>query len=78
MKNTFTQDQIIKYIYKEVSTSEKLRLEEAIDLNFEVRELYEATLKAITALPKVEFNPKTEAINKILGYSQSTQLEPLH
>ncbi|MGB1121660.1 MAG: hypothetical protein ACPG3Z_06670, partial [Saprospiraceae bacterium] len=77
MNINFTEDLLVKYIYGEVSIAEKHLIEESLDNNWELHELYEAMTKSRQELPKVQFSPKKSVIENILKYSsEQTALEP--
>lgn len=77
MKTNFTEDLLVKYIYGEVSLSEKHLVEETLDNNWELQELHEAMTKSRQELPKVKFSPRKSIIEDILKYSsEQTALEP--
>lgn len=76
MKRTFTQNDLIRFLYKETSGSETLAIREAIDEDWELKEAYDTLYAAYAQLPKVTFNPSSACIDKILGYSQKISLEP--
>ena len=75
MELDFTQNFLIKYLYKETSASETLAIEEALFLNSKLNEEYQGLLKAYRQLPKVKFSPTSSTIQQILGYSERTALE---
>ena len=73
MKQTFTQNDLIRFVYKEVSTVEKLAIEDELAKNWTLNEQYEEILSAYTRLPKALFSPSASCIQNILKYSsQST------
>ena len=75
MTSNFTPNHLIKYLYKEVSASETLAIEDALETNVELMEAYEGLLQGYQQLPKVSFNPGNSALQSILCYSQRTALE---
>ena len=75
MTSNFTPNHLIKYLYKEVSASETLAIEEALDTNVALMEAYEDLLQGYQQLPKVSFNPGNAALQNVLRYSQRTALE---
>jgi len=75
MKQKFTPNHLIKYIYKETTVAETLGISEALQENFSLFQQYQELLFAYRQLPKVKFNAKTSTLNSILDYSQQTTLE---
>ena len=73
MKQSFTQNLLVKYIYKETTAAEKLHVEEALNDSFELYEEYDALFDAYSALPKVKFSPSPDAISNILSYSKQSR-----
>lgn len=77
MNINFTKDLLVKYIYQEVSIAEKHLIEERLDNNWELYELYESMQKSRRELPNVQFAPHKNSIQNILKYSsEQTALEP--
>lgn len=77
MNINFTEDLLVKYIYGNVSIAEKHLIEESLESNWELQELYEMMTKSRRELPKVQFSPKKSVIDNILKYSsEQTALEP--
>lgn len=69
MKNTFTEELLLKYLYHETSPSETQAVESALDTDWHLRERYEALEMAYRNLPKVTFSPKQSTLQNILKYS---------
>jgi hypothetical protein len=77
MNVNFTEDLLVKYLYNEVSIAEKHLIEESLDNDWELQELYKAMQKSHRELPKVQFSPSKNVIQNILKYSkEQTALEP--
>lgn len=66
---------LVKYVHHEVTHAEKLLLEDALDTDWELYELYNQLKEGLRTLPKVTFSPKKSTIQNILRYSNE-QLEP--
>ena len=77
MKQNFTSNSLIKYLYKETTTSEALAINDQLREDSSLREEYDGLFKAYQQLPKVSFRPSGAVIHKILGYSERTALEKL-
>ena len=78
MKQNFTQNDLVRFIYKETSASETIAIGEALSENNVLYNQYETLLEGYLELPKVQFNPPQSAIQNVLGYNEQTTLETLH
>ncbi|MBC8172547.1 MAG: hypothetical protein H7X71_01460 [Chitinophagales bacterium] len=72
MTKTITQDNLIRYIYNELSAEEASLIEEALKADWESKELYEQLLDSKSQLDKVALQPKKILIDTILAYSRDT------
>ena len=75
MKQKFTPNHLIKYLYKETSAVETLAISEALRKDDWLFEQYQELVLSFQQLPKVKFNPSPASIQNILDYSQQTTLE---
>jgi len=75
MKQDFTQQHLLKYIYKETTATETLEIREALNSDWNLNEEYQEMLLAYRQLPKVTFNPSSSSIENILRYSQSNAVQ---
>jgi len=75
MKQTFTLNHLVKYLYSETSASERLAIDEALTSDVSLRETYDELLAAYQQLPKVSFSPAESSVQNILNYSSRTALE---
>lgn len=78
MKQKFTPNHLLKFLYKETTASESLAIQEAMNDNFELQEQYNEMQAGYRQLPKVKFNPSNSSIQKILGYSQNSAVSAHH
>ncbi|MGB0862652.1 MAG: hypothetical protein ACPG19_12970 [Saprospiraceae bacterium] len=77
MKNNFTKQLLVKYLYHETTNAETLKVEEAMSDDWELQELFENLERSSRTLPKVTFSPKSTTIQNILGYSrEKPAIEP--
>ena len=74
MEQNYTENQIIRYLYKEVDVFEHFEIEDAIEHSVAVRDQYRALKRSFDQLATLQINPSTQSVNNILGYSQSTSL----
>ncbi len=75
MKQKFTSDDLVNYLYNEVGATKRLAMDEALCENLELREEYRSLREAYQQLPKVTFRPSSPSIHRILKYSERTALE---
>jgi len=71
----FTQQHLLKYIYKETSATETLEIREALSKDWDLNEQYQEMLLAYRQLPKVTFSPSSSSIQNILRYSESSAVQ---
>ena len=77
MTLNFTPNHLIKYLYKETSASETIAISEELEENWELREEFALLQKTLRNLPKAKFNPSSNSIKEILGYSQKATIETI-
>ena len=75
MKQKFTPNHLIKYIYKETSAVETLAISEALLKDEILFQQYQGLMFSFSQLPKVKFDPSPSAIQNILKYSQQSTVE---
>ncbi len=69
MKQVFTQNDLLRFVYKESTTVEKAAIKKALSEDWMLKEAYIEIYEAYKALPKATFSPSTNCLNKILKYS---------
>jgi len=74
MTKTFTQDELIRYIYHETSENENKEIENALICDDVILEMYKKLKNTIKQLDKIEESPSGQIIDKILDYSKSVNL----
>ena len=78
MKQKFTQDHLVKCLYKETSTAEAMAIHQALSVDWMLKEQYDELLASYRQLPKVTFDASPSAIQNILRYSEQTAVETQH
>ncbi len=74
MYQQFTQEDLIRYWYNEVSPEECKSITEALKVNWELKEQYEEIQATFDVLDKVVLRkPNLSSIKIIMDYSQKTQ-----
>jgi hypothetical protein len=69
MTHTYTDQQIIRFIYSECDLFEKLEMEFAMEDDSTLLETYHELKEGFDALPRVTFSPRKSSIDAILAYS---------
>lgn len=69
MTKTFTQDDVIRYVYEETSEEENLLIEEALMSEPELMGFFLDTLELRAMMDKIERAPRLSTIEAILDYS---------
>ncbi len=75
MKQKFTSNDLVHYLYNEVGATERLAMDEALCDDLRLKEEYHGLREAYQQLPKVTFRPSSPTIQLILKYSERTALE---
>ena len=77
MIKTFTQDDLVKYIYRETTSEQTIQMEIALTFDESLSECYHELSKTVDLLRQVPFKPSESCIDKILSYSRSYDLHAL-
>lgn len=77
MTKTFTQDDLIRYIYRETTTEETIQIKTALNFDESFSECYHELSKTVELFRWVSFKPSESCIDKILSYSKSYDLHAL-
>jgi len=75
MKQTFTNNDLIKFIYKETTVFETLEIQNALTEDATLFDNYQTLMSGYMELPKVTFAPTKSALQNILNYSKQTVVE---
>lgn len=76
MIKTFTQDDVIRYVYEETSPEESLLIEEALMSEPELTTFFLDALELRSMMNKIERQPRPSAVDNILNYSRNHPLNP--
>ena len=68
--HSFTQEDIVQYLYKETSMEKSAILKAALETDWILREKFKAIAAAINSLEKLKFAPRKVAIDNILNYAK--------
>ena len=67
---SFTQEDLLQYLYKETSTEKSAILRTALETDWILREKFEIISAAINSLEKIELSPRKIAVENILNYAK--------
>jgi hypothetical protein len=71
MIKTFTQDDLVRYIYQETTIEENIEIEQALLFDKALISDYEELMTVSSALDELGMEPSQNTINSILKYSKS-------
>ncbi len=74
MIKTFTQDDLIRHIYKETTLEESSEIEMALLFDEQLADQYEEMLSVVNGLDGALKSPSMKAIDSIVSYSKSYHL----
>ena len=70
MAKSFTQHDLLRFIYREVRAAEGMAIVEALLSDSDLNADYETLLEGAREVPKVLFRPRQSTIDSILRYSR--------
>ncbi len=74
MTKTFTQDDVIRYLYNEVDESEQQQIQNTLLCNQELLNFYREAKDVQEDLNKVSYAPSDRSVQNVLDYSISFNL----
>lgn len=74
MTKTFTQNDLIRYIYQESNEQEKKDIEEALLFDNDLFDAYREIAEVNEELNRIDLCPSDQVISKILNHSKSINL----
>lgn len=75
---TFTQDDLVRFVYNETSAEESMKIKKAILENLDLAKAYQGMLTAKEELEQGKLNPSDSSINIIMKHSRSTARSTSH
>ncbi len=75
MKHSYTQNDLVSYIYNEKTTAERIAIQEALKSDWELKSAYSELIKGFNQLPKVTFRPSLSSVKRLLKYSANRMVE---
>ena len=76
MTKTFTQDDVVRYVYEETSPEENLLIEDAMMSEPELMTFFLEALELRALMNKIERQPRVSTVQAILAYSQNHSTNP--
>lgn len=76
MTKTFTQDDVVRYVYEETSPEENLLIEDAMMSEPELMTFFLEALELRALMNKIERQPRVSTVQAILNYSQHHPASP--
>lgn len=71
MQQTFTQEDLIRYVYGETSPEEFSAISKALDSDFDLFNEYVILKKSLELLDQLRMEPNETSVNIIMEYAQS-------
>ena len=71
MIKTFTQDDLVRYIYKETTREENIEIEQTMLFDEVLADSYAELSSTVLSLNEIHKEPSQSLIDKILNYSES-------
>jgi len=75
MIKTFTQNDVIRFVYDEVSTEERSQFNDLLLIDLDFQHMYVNHTKMKNQIVKSTLEPSENVINRILTYSKSLSLQ---
>lgn len=77
MIQIFTLDDVVRYVYHEMSSQEAVRMKEALLFDAELMDVYQqfSAVKKSMEVTSIEISPSEKVTSKILNYSRSYDLQ---
>lgn len=73
--NTYTPEDLVLYLYNEMETPRRVALEEALEIDWTLREKLGVLKTTLQRLDRTLESPRTEVILNILRHASSTQAQ---
>lgn len=74
MKQAFTPEDLIEYLYKETDTARTIAIEEALETDWSLREKLGVLQASRERLDRLIEAPRTETVLRILDYARQENL----
>ncbi len=77
MTKTITQDDVLRYIFKETSNEESASIKKQLLVSESLMEYYREMKDTVRKVKELELEPSDEVTQKILNYSGSPKYESI-
>ena len=77
MTKTITQDDVLRYIFKETSKEESATIKKQLLVNESLMEYYRQMNDTISKVRDLQLKPSDEVTQKILNYAGATKYESI-
>jgi hypothetical protein len=77
MTKTITEDDVLRYLYKETSPEENLAIEKQLLVNGSLMDFYNQTKETISKVSELQLEPSFNFENRIMSYSGSLKFESI-
>lgn len=78
MIKTFTQDDLVRYIYQETTNEENIEIEQALLFDEALADEYATLSSIVSSVNTIQKEPSQKTIDSILNYSKSYPTQNLH
>lgn len=68
----FTEEDLILYLYKEISVEQSMLIEDALANDWALKEKFEVMAAAVNDLKKLSLSPRKSAVEMILQHARSS------
>ena len=76
MTSLFTPEDLLRYLYNEISPEKKMAIEAALLEDWTLREKLEVLQDSAGNLEKITESPRAEVILRVLNYARETATQP--
>ena len=77
MTKTITQDDVLRYIYKETSNEETVAIEKQLLVNASLMDFYNQSIETIRRIGELSLEPSINSQKRIIEYSESLKFESI-
>jgi hypothetical protein len=70
MNQIYTEETLLRYIYKETTPTENAQIELHLKSNENLKKLYDEMLQTIAGIMEAELAPSMHSVNTILDYAK--------
>lgn len=71
--NNFTPEDMIRYLYNEMTAAEAQTITRALEADWSLREKFDVLKQAMSNLDTLHYSPRPQAIDAILQYAEATK-----